>query len=301
MNIGYFNARGPNNGIEYWFDLEIEELRKRGHEVRTFFLRGNQPTMEDVKWMDIAHFHFAQVAEYYHKMGVPYIISPHANDIFTDKGYNLKRASRSHLCKGITYQSYYHKKKFEEWGIDKPLFHLPMCCRTELFKRKTPYNPSGKIIAGGRLIPKKGLDRLKGMENLTIFGDGPLKPELNGILHRSTSFTGYLGGNQLKDLFEESSIYLFPAIVTPDGDSDGLSNTIKEAMLMELPVICSSVAGNVEFENVVHLNDWSKINEVIKSIPKEPNWKGRQEILKLFDPKIAVKMLEQGIIKYANG
>ena len=302
MKIGIFNARGldDSNG-EFFIPLEIEELKRLGHEIRFFYIKGNHPTKEDVEWMDFAIYHFVPTALFFRRMGVPYCVLPTANDIFVDNGERLLILDKDKKCKFIGYQSFYHKRKYEEWGLTKPLVHCPHSARTELFKRQTPYNPSGKIIAGGRLIPKKGLDRLKGMENLTIFGDGVLKEELKKNLHCSSIFTGYLDGNQLKDLFEESSIYLFPAIVTPDGDSDGLSNTIKEAMLMELPVICSSVAGNVEFENVVHLNDWSKINEVIKSIPKEPNWKGRQEILKLFDPKIAVKMLEQGIIKYANG
>jgi glycosyltransferase involved in cell wall biosynthesis len=289
MNIGYFNSRGPNNGIEHWFDLEIEELRKRGHEVRTFYIKGNQPKMEDIKWMDLAHFHFAQVAEYYKKMGVPYIISPHANDIFIDDGYNLKRACISRHCLGVTYQSYYHKKKFEEWNIDKPLVYLPMCCRTELFKRKTPYNPSERLVAGGRLIPKKGLDRLIGVENLTIFGEGPLMEELKSKLD-CVKFTGYLDGQELKDLFEKSSIYLFPAIKSSNGDSDGIPNTIKEAMLMQLHIIASPIAGIPELENISLLSDWSidNLKRVIDDIPDEPNKKGECEIRRLYNPKSCV-------------
>jgi glycosyltransferase involved in cell wall biosynthesis len=294
MRIGYFNARGPNNGIEHWFDLEIEELRKRGHEVRTFYLKGNQPTLEDIKWMDFAHFHFAQVAAYYRTIGVPYIISPHAHDIWRDNGWTLKLAASNENCKGISYQSFYHKKKFEEWGITKSLFHLPMCCRTKLFKRQTPYNPSGKIIAGGRLIPKKGLDRLKGMESkISIFGDGQLKDQLQEMLGSKVQMLGYLNGNELKDLFEESSIYLFPAIVTPDKDSDGIPNTVKEAMLMELQIISSPIAGIPELENISLLSDWSKesIEKAISCLPKEPNTKGRVEILKNFSPEICVNKL----------
>jgi len=298
MNIGYFNARGPNNGIEHWFDLEIEELRKRGHEVRTFYLKGNQPTRMDIKWMDFAHFHFAQVAAYYKVVldicgGVPYIISPHAHDIWRDNGATLKMAASSDNCKGVSYQSFYHKKNFEEWGINKPLFHLPMCCRTKLFKRQTPYNPSGKIIAGGRLIPKKGLDRLKGVENLTIFGDGPLKDALKGQLPCTTFFTGHLAGMELKDLFEESSIYLFPAIVTKDGDSDGIPNTVKEAMLMELQVIASPVAGIPELENISTLSNWDSIGRILKDFPREPNTKGRLEIIKNFSPESCINKLEE--------
>jgi len=299
MNIGYFNARGINNGIEHWFDLEIEELRRRGHDIRTFTLNpnyGSHPTRDDIRWMDIAHFHFAQVAQHYKRIGVPFILSPHANDIWIDNGANLLSASKHPKCLCVTYQSFYHKKKFEEWGIDKPLIYLPMCCRTKLFKRKTPYNPCGGNLAGGRLIPKKGLDRLKSVENLTIFGDGPLRQELQGNLPQG-KFTGHLSGNELRDIFEESSIYLFPARVTPDGDSDGIPNTIKEAMLMELPVVASPVAGIPELENVDLLEDWSDINEMLDGYKKK-NWKGRQEILKTYSPKFCINRIENAIEEY---
>jgi len=287
MNIGYFNAQGINN-IEHWYSLEIKELLNRGHEVRIFWLKGNQPTKEDIDWIDVAHFHYAHVADYYKRIGVPFIISPHAHDIWRDNGATLKRASSHKNCKAVTYQSFYHKKKFEEWGIDKPLVHLPMCCRTEIFKRQTPYNPNGGLVAGGRLIPKKGLDRLKGVENLTIFGDGPLKEPLQETFGGQVKFTGYLAGTELKELFEKSSIYLFPAITTLDGDSDGIPNTIKEAMLMELPVIASPIAGIPELENVSILSDWNSINDILKDYHKEPNTKGRKEILNSFSPEICV-------------
>ena len=288
MNIGYFNARGINN-VEWWFKLEIEELRRRGHNVRVFSLRGNHPTRDDVKWMDIAHYHFAQVADYFKRIGVPYVVSPHANDIFTDNGRTLLWATNYPKCKFVTYQSFYHKKKFEEWGIEKPLVYLPMCCRTELFKRKGKYNPDGKIIAGGRLIPKKGLNRLSSAGKVTIFGDGPLRQELGSILHNAT-FTGSLSGSELRNLFEKSSIYLFPAIVTPDGDSDGIPNTIKEAMLMQLRVIASPVAGIPELKGIYLLEDWSKegIEKAIMETPCVPNISGEEEIRRIYSPKVCV-------------
>ena len=294
MNIGLFNARGINK-TEHFIPLELEELRKQGHEVELFWVKGRHPTKEEIGKMDFAIFHFLPTAIYFCNIGVPFCILPTANDIFPNNGYYLKTAQHHPNCKFIGYQSFYHKRKYEEWGIIKPVVHIPHCVRTSLFKRQIPYNPSGKIIAGGRLIPKKGLDRLKSMENLTIFGDGPLKDALKEQLSCTTSFTGFLGCQELKDLFEESSIYLFPAIITPDGDSEGISNTIKEAMLMELQVICTPIAGNTEFENVSLLSDWTNINEVIKDIPKEPNTKGRAEVLKNFSPEISINKLLEAI------
>lgn len=200
-------------------------------------------------------------------------------------------------CKFVTYQSFYHNKKYKEWDIPKPKVYVPMPVRTGLFKRQTLYNPSGGIVAGGRLIPKKGLDRLKGVENLTIFGNGQLMEDLKQKLE-GVRFTGYLSSEELKDLFEKSSIYLFPAIVTPDNDSDGIPNTIKEAMLMELQVIASPIAGIPEIENISLLSDWTNINELLDDNIKQRNWKGKQEILRIYSPEICANKLYEAIATY---
>jgi len=304
MNIGYFNARGIND-VEHWFKLEIDELRRRGHNVRVFTLNpnyGNYPTRDDVNWMEIAHYHFAQVGNHFKRLGVPFILSPHANDIFTDNGDTLLNASSHPNCICVTYQSYYHMRKFKEWGIKKPLVYLPMCCRTELFKRKKfRYD---RIIAGGRLIPKKGLDKIVDrVPNLTIFGDGPLRKDLEEQAKRwinksYTEFVGWLDGQQLKDLMEESWLFLNPSIVTSDGDSDGIPNTIKEAMLMRMHVISTPVAGIPELENVTLLSDWSNIWEVIQDMPRQWNWKGDKEVRGIYNPKSCVDRLEIAIKKY---
>lgn len=299
MNIGYFNARGFSD-IESWFGLEINELKKRGHNIRVFWIKGTQPTKDDIKWMDIAHFHFAQVADYYKRIGIPYIISPHAHDIFRDNGETLKIASQHNNCKFVTYQSFYHKRKFEEWGIERPLIHLPMCCRTKLFTRQKKYNPYGHYVAGGRLIPKKGLHRLlRQKAGIKVFGDGPLKEELMHT-YPNNSYLGHLNGKKLKALFEKSSIYFFPAIVMPDGDSDGIANTVKESLLMELQCISSSVAGMSEIENIMILDDWSKrgIKDVIECIPKKANCEGRKEILEKFSPDVCIDKLLKTIEEF---
>jgi hypothetical protein len=92
---------------------------------------------------------------FFRNLRIPHCVLPTANDIFPNNGYWLKIAETHPDCKFIGYQSYYHKKKYNDWFIRLPTVHIPHCVRTNLFKRQTPYNPSGKIIAGGRLIPKK--------------------------------------------------------------------------------------------------------------------------------------------------
>lgn len=298
-NIIQANARGPNNGVEYWFDLIHDELINRGHSVRQIWLRGTQPTNEDVKWADFAIYHFSQVANRYKRLGVPFCIMPSANDCFVDNGKTLKIASSHNKCKFVTYQSQFHLKKYIEWGIQKPSYYVPHPVRIEQFRRTKAYNPNGKIVAGGRLIPKKGLYKLKSVDNLTVFGDGPLRDELKNTLHKNTIFTGNLNGDELQELFNDSKVYLFPAIITSDGDSEGISNSIKEALLMELPVICTPIAGNKEFENVIHLKDWLTINDLLKETSIYiKNTKGRNEVIKKYSPNICVDKLEKAIERY---
>jgi len=300
MIIGQFNARGPENGIEHWFDLIRQELIKRGHEVRVFWLRGKQPTTKDLDELDFCLYHFTQVAQHYMRIGIPFCVLPSANDIFVDNGARLSMVSKYRKCKFITHQSSYHLQKYKEWGIQQNFQYVPMPVRVDLFRKHRKYNPDEKYLAGGRLVPKKGLHQLKGLDdNLRVFGDGPLWNELQYILPNA-EFLGYLKPVKLKNIMERSSVYLFPAVVTSDGDSEGISNTIKEAMLMRLPVICSSVAGNKELENVVLVDDWStkNIRKVLDNLSLEPNIKGEKEIRNHYNSKFAVNQLMEGIEKY---
>jgi len=301
MNIGIFNMRGINK-TEHFIPLEIKELKKREHNVTMYWARGRHPTKKEVKEMDFAVFHFVPTALHFMRsVKVPFCVLPTANDIFIDEGKNLKQVEKHKNCKFVGYQSIYHKNKYIEWGVEKPIVYVPHCVRVDLFTRKKPFNPNDKIIAGGRLIAKKGLDRvIPYVDNLTVFGDGELMPHLKS-LNPTTKFTGYLNGEELKDLFEEGWLYLFPAVVDEFGDREGVSNTIKEAMLMELQILTTTVGGNAELDNVYFLDDWNKksIENAIDAIPREPNVKGREEIIKKYSPKVCVDKLLKGIKEYA--
>jgi glycosyltransferase involved in cell wall biosynthesis len=310
MNIGYFNAQGIND-IEHWFSLEQQELERRGHNIRMFYLKGNQPTVEDRDWMDFAHFHYAHVALNYRRLGVPFCISPHTNDIFPDNGEKLKISSKHKNCKFVTYQSDYHRQHYKVWDIPEPYIHLPMCCRTDLFSlnvsgvqgETVSTDKIGNIIAGGRLVPRKGLDRiLPHVNNIKVFGDTKdynYKAYLQN-LNPTTDFIGHLSGEELKDFYSKAWLYLFPARIVEDGNRDGIPNTIKEALLMGLQVIASPVSGIPELKGVTFLENWDNINETIENIPRKFNYEGREYILNNFSPKVCIDKLEEGISKYVN-
>ena len=112
-------------------------------------------------------------------------------------------------------------------------------------------------------------------------------------MNKNVTFTGHLTGNDLKLLYEDSWLYLFPARITEVGNRDGIPNTIKEAMLMELQIIASPVSGIPELENISLLEDWSKLDRVIDKLPRKRNYKGKREIENTYHPRVTVNMLEK--------
>jgi glycosyltransferase involved in cell wall biosynthesis len=293
MNIGYFNANGYND-IEHWFKEEVDELIRRGHNVRVFWLKGTQPSKEDIEWMDFAHYHYSHVALHYSRLKVPFCVSPHTNDIFPDNGNKLSIVAKHPRCKFVTYQSQYHKKHYEEWGIREPYIYLPMCIRTNLFKKEGQVG--NKIIAGGRLIPRKGIDRIMYLDNLEVFGDGFLKNQLESM-NPKVKFVGHLSGKELKEFYESGYIYLFPARIVEDGNRDGIPNTIKEAMLMGLWIIASPVSGIPELPNIILTDDWSEknIKSLINKIPHTINTDNIINIKKIYSPEVCIDKLEKAI------
>jgi glycosyltransferase involved in cell wall biosynthesis len=302
LRLGYAIATFPNE-VEWWARLEVEELTRIGMEPYIWTFRGDHSRIDvdRLKECDFNIYHYAQVALRWKHYKKPFCILPHAHDIFRDNGMTLKQAADTKLCKFIGYQSLYHKQKFEEWGIDKPLVYIPTCCRTSLFQRSS-LGLGSKIVAGGRLIPKKGLGRvIPHLDNLTIFGVGDMKEQLMKM-NKTTTFTGWLDGQGLRDLFEESWLYVFPAIQTSDGDSDGIANTVKEALLMQLQVVTSSVAGMSEVKGVHVFDDWTYkgIHKMIESIPREPNLIGEKYVREIYNPQICVERLLKAVDEYGN-
>ena len=141
------------------------------------------------------------------------------------------------------------------------------------------------------------LHRLTGVKNLTIFGDGPLRSELEEQLPNA-EFVGWLNGRELKQLMEESWLFLCPSVVTENNDTEGIANILKEALLMRLQVIASDVGGTSELENIILFNDWKNIQNAINHTNPSPNFKGEREIRNGYSPEYCVKLLLRGIEEY---
>ncbi|MBE9034934.1 glycosyltransferase [aff. Roholtiella sp. LEGE 12411] len=135
-------------------------------------------------------------------------------------------------------------------GIDSSRFPL---------KVRNPH-PDGKIriTTTGRLIEKKGIEysiravakvsKIHQNIQYNIIGDGYLKENLQQLIRElniadKVHLLGWKNQPEIIEILENSDIFMAPSITAKNGDQDAPVNTLKEAMLMTLPVIATRHGG----------------------------------------------------------
>jgi glycosyltransferase involved in cell wall biosynthesis len=188
-------------------------------------------------------------------LGTPFAVSAHAVDVWTSPERELRvklRDARVVLSCYEEAQRYlsgvvggHTPVKLARHGVEIP----PACDRAEA----TP----PVLLSVGRLIEKKGLETLvrsaallrdRGLSfRVEIAGDGPLWPSLQRLvgeleLGELVRFLGPLTQDELEPHFARAAVFVLPCQVGPDGNRDGLPNTILEAMARGLPVVSTTLA-----------------------------------------------------------
>ncbi len=125
------------------------------------------------------------------------------------------------------------------------------------FKERTPPGADERaiVLMSGRIVPKKGMaDGLRAIAQcgfnpiVRIVGHGPQLPdlrELTGELGLGDSIT-FLGALSHHDVIREmlnAHVFLCPSRTAPDGEKEGVPNTLKEAQATGLPVVATRHAG----------------------------------------------------------
>ncbi|MBM7573488.1 glycosyltransferase family 4 protein [Aquibacillus albus] len=138
----------------------------------------------------------------------------------------------------------------EIWGrgVDTTLFQPTM--DNYLIRKK--YNIKEKYILNyvGRISPEKNVELLLEINAVLpkhlsdqirwiIVGDGPSKPELMKQAPANMTFTGYLHGKDLADVYAASDLFVFPSATETFG------NVVLEAMASGTPAISANSGGVV--------------------------------------------------------
>jgi glycosyltransferase involved in cell wall biosynthesis len=132
-------------------------------------------------------------------------------------------------------------------GIDIDRFH-PRKRDVRLVEARFGLRPGLKLLYVGRVSKEKNLPLLgdvfhslskTGAEaQLVVVGDGPYGREFQDVMRgTSTTFTGYLEGEELAILYASCDVFVFPST------TDTFGNVVLEAQASGLPVIVTDMGG----------------------------------------------------------
>lgn len=195
--------------------------------------------------------------------GVPYINTIHGEEVYLAKRYHLQFALRwlvNNSSKTITNSSA-TRNACVDAGLDEDKLEvIPFGVDTDFFRpidvpRTDNYF---HILSVGYLIERKGHEYLiramkeilkeKDDVRLRIVGSGPLEGKLKSLiseldLEEYVDIIKNVSDDELLKLYNSSDVFVLPAVVDSQGNTEGLGVVLLEAMACGVPVIGSDVGG----------------------------------------------------------
>jgi colanic acid/amylovoran biosynthesis glycosyltransferase len=264
----YIVAKSPTHFLRrFWFrQLRDKPWQISGVEARAL--------LDALKGIDarLLHIYFGHIAVHLLPLirawNKPSIVSFHGADVMVDMDKPAYRSAtrqmldavklvlvRSESLRRAVIRLGCDEKKIETQRTGIPLDEFPFR------ERNFPPRSGGgewRLVQAGRLIEKKGLLvtlhafasflRQHANATLTIAGEGPLLGQLQGVarqlkIDNRVSFTGFISQAELRDILYASHIFLHPSETGPDGNQEGIPNSMLEAMASGLPVFATQHGG----------------------------------------------------------
>ena len=217
----------------------------------------------------LLHIYFGHIAVHLlpliHAWPRPSVVSFHGADVLVDMNKPAyRRATEEMLAavRRVLVRSESLRRAVIDLGCDEkkvdvlrtgiPLDEFPF------LERSSPESGEWRFVQAGRLIEKKGLPTTLGAfaiflaryprSTLTIAGEGPLLEELKGLarelgIDNRVVFAGFISQTRLRELLYESHVFLHPSETGPDGNQEGVPNSMLEAMATGLAVFATSHGG----------------------------------------------------------
>jgi glycosyltransferase involved in cell wall biosynthesis len=248
----------------FWF----RQLRDKPWQISSSELRALIDVLER-RNARLLHIYFGQIAV--HLLPLirawqhPSVVSFHGADVMVDMNKPAYRDTTRRMLEAVKLVLVRSeslrlavanlgcdRKKIEVQHAGIPLDEFPF------HERAFPSNGEWRLVQAGRLVQKKGLpvtlrafaSFLKRYPNasLIIAGEGPLLGELQRLVRElkiddRVSFPGFILQEQLRDLYYTSHIFLHPSETGPDGNQEGIPNSMLEAMASGLPVFATQHGG----------------------------------------------------------
>jgi colanic acid/amylovoran biosynthesis glycosyltransferase len=288
----------------------------------------------------LLHIYFGQIAVHLlpliRSWKKPSIVSFHGADVTVDMNKPAYReATRQMLdaVKLVLVRSESLRRAVIDLGCDERKIEIQ---RTGIPLDEFPFRERNfvtaetewRFVQAGRLIEKKGLPitlrafalflRQHPSANLTIAGEGPLLGELQKLagelnIDNRVSFTGFVSQEQLREIYDESHIFVHPSQTGHDGNQEGIPNSMLEAMASGLPVFATQHGGIPEaIENgvsgvLVPERDHEKLAAALLDALKDPGFLSRTAfngagfVRKNFDLRAQAQRLEEIYLRTIPG
>lgn len=253
-------------------------------------------------------------------LDIPYSVTAHASgELFINPMMLREKLGQAKFVATCTQynQEYIGVSQGEE--IQRKVQVIYHGLDANLYRRqRSPRPDRPMILSVGQLRERKGYRYLVEACGLLkqhgyafecrIVGEGPERPVLEAMIDAlglvgHVTLCGALPQEQVIEEYEQASIFTLPAVLSKDGDRDGIPNVVLEAMAMEVPVVSTWHSGLPEVIEDGH-NGLLVAPEDAESLAKALGWllshpdqaerlgqAGRKTVQEKFDPERNARQL----------
>lgn len=223
--------------------------------------------------------------------GIPWSVTVHAHDIFVSQAMLREKLATARFVRSISrFNREFLERRFPELSGRVEVIHVGI--EPEVY-RSLPAPPEGTpaLLCVASLRPYKGhavlLDACRRLRDegvdfrCEMVGDGPLRPEIERRvaelgLDGTVRLLGALPQHEVTRRLGESTVFVLPSVVAPDGQMEGIPVALMEAMAAGRPVVTSALSGIPELVEdgvtglLVQPGDAPGISAALKRLIEDP-------------------------------